>query len=375
MKFTISSNALYGVLQNNFRVIPSKVTMPILDCFLFSLEENSLVVTSSDLETTLVSTVEVLACEADGQIAVPAKRILDSLRELTDQPITFELQDNDVINITWQTGNLQIPGVPASGFPIPTVEEFDVKRVKISSSWLMTAISKTIFAAADSEIRPIMNGIYFDLQVENTCFVATDAQVLAKVLRKGALEGVEEAMSFILPKKPAVVLKNVLVKNSEDVSVIFDDRNIIFGLDDHTLICRSIEGRYPNYNSVIPQNNQNKVIVDRVSFLNAVKRVSVCSNQVSNLIKLTFDDHTISLVAQDVDYSLSAVDSISCNYAGEPITLGYKSTFLTDMLSTINAEEVLMEFTDGARAGLFMPYGSEDEYEQNFVVLIMPLMA
>lgn len=375
MKFTISSNTLYGILQNNLKVIPAKATMPILDYFLFSLDEGILTITSSDLETTLVSKVKVLNSETSGAITVPSKLIIDSLRELSDQPITFDVSESEMIHISWQTGKLSVPGTTASGYPIASEVTGERQSLKLTSDWLFSAISKTIFAAADSELRPIMNGVYFDFTNENCVFVATDAHKLVKLTKEEPAEGITAPCSFILPKKPALLLKTILAKQSDDVSITFDTKNITFCLDDYSLTCRAIEGRYPNYNSVIPQNNTNKVLADRVLLLNSIKRVSVCSNQVSNLIKLHINNNKMELIAQDTDFSVSADDSIDCSYNGIPLELGFKSTFMIEMLSNMSSKEVSLEFADSTRAGLFIPYESTEEWEKDLVMLLMPIMS
>ncbi|MFI3261981.1 MAG: DNA polymerase III subunit beta [Rikenellaceae bacterium] len=375
MRFTISSNALYSVLQNNLKVIPTKATMPILDYFLFTVEDGLLTIVSSDLEITLTSKIELLSEDVPGAIAVPSRRIIDSLRELTDQPITFEVLENNVIKILWKTGKLMLPGVEADGFPIVSDIEDSIQSFDISADWLSAAINKTLFAASDNELRPIMSGVHFDLTPDAATFVATDAHKLVRLIKNSPNKDITEHCSFNLPKKPANLLKNLLLKQTSDIKVTFSSKNIMFVLDDYKLICRTIEGRYPNYNSVIPKNNVNKVLVDRVLLLNSLKRVSVCSNVVSNLIKFTICDNAIGLVAQDTDFSVSAEDSIECDYSGDMLTLGFKAPYVIDMLQNMSTEMVSLEFADATRAGLIVPYEPKDELEQNLLMLLMPIMS
>ena len=376
MKFTISSSALLGLLQNTAKVIPPKATMPILDYFLFDLKENVLTVTASDLETTLVSKLNVDGMEVPGVVAVPSKLIIDSLRELSDQPIDFSVdKENYEITIKWQSGKLSIPGLNGAGYPeFSTLNEEERKQIVIPADWLQSGISKTVFATAESDLRPIMNGIYFDITSDSIVFVATDAHKLVKLTMHKEM-AIDAPSSFILPKKPAVLLKGILSKEAEDVTIEFDSKNIVFTLTDYKLICRTIEGRYPNYNSVIPTNNINKVLIDRVAFLNGIKRVSVCSNQASNLIKISIDNNVMTLAAQDTDFSVSAEDRLECSYDGQPLTLGFKSTFMVEMLSNISSKDVSVELADATRAGLFIPYESDDECEKEMIMLLMPIMS
>ncbi|MFI3267731.1 MAG: DNA polymerase III subunit beta [Rikenellaceae bacterium] len=375
MRFTISSNALYSVLQNNLKVVPTKATMPILDYFLFVLNNGVLTIISSDLETTLTSKINVLSEEIPGAIAVPSKRMIDSLRELSDQPITFEVLENNVIKILWTTGKLILPGVTSAGFPvIEGIEDF-TQSFNLSANWLSAAINKTLFAASDNELRPIMNGVHFDLTPENATFVATDAHKLVRLTKDSPNSEITERCSFNLPKKPANLLKNLLAKQTSDINITFNNKNIVFKLEDYELICRTIEGRYPNYNSVIPQNNTNKVLVDRTLLLNSLKRVSVCSNVVSNLIKFTISDNNIGLVAQDTDFSVSAEDSLECDYNGDSLSLGFKAPYVIEMLQNMSTEMVSLEFADATRAGLIVPFDPKDELEQNLLMLLMPIMS
>lgn len=372
MKFVVSSASLLNLLQNTGKVISSKNTLPILDYFLFELNGEDLVITASDLETTLISRLKADSVEEEGVIAVPAKLIIDTLKEFSDQPLTFTV-DNSTweITISWKTGKLSIPGVIGTGYPnVPALVE-ERSAFAMDPQALSEGITKTIFATADSDLRPIMNGIFFDITPDSIIFVATDAHKLVKIAFSGQDYGVQS--SFILPKKPAALLKSMLGKESDPVSVEFDERNAVFGLSNSTLVCRLIEGKYPNYNSVIPTNNPNKIIVDRAELLNCIRRVSVCSNQASNLIKFDIGGGRITLSAQDTDFSVSAEDTIPCNYEGEPFEIGFKSTFLVETLSNIESPEVSIELADSTRAGLFFPSGQE-ENGKSLLMLLMPMM-
>ncbi len=375
MKFGISSTLLLNMLQNGVKLITARQTMPILEYFLLTIDGDKLTVTASDLETTLITTANIESDGTNGAFAVPSKLIIDTLREFSDQPITITVNDETYeIIISWQTGQISIPGLNGAGYPeISDFEQESTHSINLPASWLFGVISKTIFAAADNNLRPIMNGIYFDISPEAISFVTTDAQKMVRVIMNGQT-GAEEPCSFILPKKPALLLKPVLQKESEDVTIRFDAKNIVFEMSDCKLICRAIEGKYPNYQAVIPKNNTNKLLVERAALLNCVKRVSVCSNQSNNLVKLTISADNVELAAQDIDFSVAATDNIQCSYEGEPLTIGFKATSLIEMLSNLSSKDILIELADQTRAALLVPYESDDEQEKEMIMLLVPIM-
>ncbi|MCD8071830.1 MAG: DNA polymerase III subunit beta [Alistipes sp.] len=353
-------------------MVSSKNTLPILDYFLLDLKDKTLKVTASDLETTLVGTLEVESVEKEGIIAAPVKLMLDLLKEFSEQPLTIEANESTwEITVSWKSGSLSIPGT--SGLSYPTLPELgeEKKEITLEVDTLLGGINRTIFATADDELRPVMNGVYINIQPDDTTFVATDAHKLVKFVA-GGLEGADPA-SFILPKKPVNLLRNVLLKEDEPIRIEFDAKNVIFHLSNNTIICRQIEGNYPNYNAVIPAENPNKVIVDRVELLNAIKRVAVCSNQATNLIKFDISGNTIVLTAQDLDFSVSANESLTCSYEGDDITIGFKSTFLVEILSNLETPSVLVELADSTRAGVFKPI-YDDDRGSSTLMLLMPMM-
>ena len=372
MKFTVSSSALLSLLQTSSKAISNKNTLPILDYFLWELKEGKLIVTASDLETTLIGSVAVESIEREGMIAAPAKLMLDSLKEFSEQPLEIEANEATwEIKVSWKSGHITLPGT--SGMSYPKVPELSVdsKNVSMETSEILTGINKTIFATADDDLRPIMNGIYIFIEQNQTTFVATDAHKLVKVNIQEQNNGASS--SFILPKKPAHLLKNILIKENNKISINFDSKNVIFTLTNHTLVCRLIEGNYPNYNAVIPPANPNKLSMDRIELLNGIKRVAVCSNQATNLIRFDIANNKISLTAQDLDFSVSANESLACSYDGSPITIGLKSTFLIEILSNIETQSVLIELADSTRAGVFKPI-YEDAQKTNSLMLLMPMM-
>ena len=372
MKFVVSSSALLGLLQTTNKVISSKNTLPILDYFLFDLKEGVLKITASDLETTLVGTLAVENVEREGLIAVPVKLMLDSLKEFSEQPLTIEANESTwEIVVSWKSGKLTLPGTSGLSYPnLPELNAETKQSLALDVDTLMVGINKTIFATADDELRPVMNGVYINLEPQSVTFVATDAHKLVKYASETAAEA---TASFILPKKPANLLRGLLPKEDGEITVEFDDKNVLFRLKNQVLICRLIEGNYPNYNAVIPANNPNKVFVDRLELLNTIRRVAVCSNQSTNLIKLDISKGTINLTAQDLDFSVSAQESLLCDYEGEDIVIGFKSTFLIEILSNIETTTVLVELADSTRAGVFKPV-YDQQPSNDTLMLLMPMM-
>ena len=371
MKFTVSSSALLSLLATTGKVINSKNTLPILDYFLMELKGNELKVTTSDLETTLVGTIEVDNVEKEGTVAAPAKLMLDVLKECSEMPLTLEVNEaNWEINIAWNTGHSSVPGANPVSYPQTHDLSAEKTEVSLDVDVLVNGINKTIFATADDELRPVMNGVYFNLdEAELTC-VATDAHKLVKHTVECAC-GVKAA--FILPKKPANLLKNILLKEEGEVKMTFDQKNVVFELSNSTLVCRLIEGSYPNYNVVIPQANPNKLLVDRVGLLNAIKRVAVCSNPTTNLIRLDIANNKVVLAAQDVNFSISANETLACSYEGAPITIGFKSTFLVEILTNLETPTILVELADSTRAGVYKPV-YDDAQSSSTLMLLMPMM-
>ena len=371
MKFTVSSSALLSLLATTGKVINSKNTLPILDYFLMELQGNQLKVTTSDLETTLVGTIQVDNVEKEGTVAAPAKLMLDVLKECSEMPLTLDVNESNwEINIAWNSGSSSVPGANPVSYPQTHELSAEKTEVSLDVDVLVNGINKTIFATADDELRPVMNGVYFNLDENELTCVATDAHKLVKHTVECAC-GVKAA--FILPKKPANLLKNILLKEEGEVKMTFDQKNVVFELSNSTLVCRLIEGAYPNYNVVIPQANPNKLLVDRIGLLNAIKRVAVCSNPTTNLIRLDISNNKVILAAQDVNFSISANESLACSYEGTDITIGFKSTFLVEILSNIETPTILVELADSTRAGVYKP-DYDDVQSSSTLMLLMPMM-
>ena len=370
MKFIVSSTGLFSHLQAISRVINSKNSLPILDCFLLELTDGTLSITASDSETTLTTSIETNEYDADGRFAVNSKTILDALKEIPEQPLTFEINENMEIMVKYQNGKYSLMGQNADEYPQATTLGSNAVHVSMGALVLMNGINRALFATADDELRPVMNGVYFDITTEDITFVASDGHKLVRNKTFKA-KGNEKA-AFILPKKPATLLKNLLPKEMGDVQIDFDDRNAVFTLENYRMTCRLIEGRYPNYNSVIPQNNPHKATIDRTAFMSALKRVSVFSSAASSLIKLRLDMNTIQVSGQDIDFSTSAEETLMCQYEGNPMSIGFKSTFLIDILNNMSSQEIVMELADPSRAGVIVPI--EQDAEEDLLMLLMPMM-
>ena len=372
MKFVVSSSELLSHLQAISRAISSKSQYPVLDCFLIDLKGSTLSMTASDLEVTMTTTMETESTDGDGKIALPSKMLLEILKKLPEQPLTFEIgMDNLTVDIISEKGKYNFVGQPAEDYPeIPVVEEDKASKLQVSSSLLLTGIGKTLFATADDELRPVMNGILFEFSPENLTFVASDSHKLVRYQRLDAKSDFEA--SFILPKKPAALLKNVLPREMGDVMVEFDNKNAFFSLPNYKLVCRLVEGNYPSYNAVIPQENPNKAVIDRVDLANTLSRVSIFSSQSSNLVKLHLSNDEMIVSAQDIDFSVSAFEKLKCQYDGDELEIGFKSVFLSDILENISSGDIIIEMSDPSRAAIVLPFEKNENEEE--LMLLMPMM-
>mgnify|MGYP000935719302 CR=1 FL=1 len=373
MKFVVSSTELLSHLSVVSRVISSKNTLPILDNFLFKLEGNDLEITASDLESTLTTRITLENVSGDGSVAIPYKILIDTLKEFSEQPLTFDIDPGSLaIVINSENGQFNIVGQPADDFPAKADIKAEGKTtVKLAADVMLNGITKTIFATADDEMRPVMNGIFIDLNADGITFVASDSHKLVRYRRKD-VRGDSES-SFILPKKPATLLKNILAKETGSIVVDFDTKNARVTMANYTLICRLVEGTYPNYSAVIPTNNPNKMIIDRVEVYNALRRVSIYSNAASNLIKLTLTGNQCVVSAQDLDFSVSAYERLKCEYEGEDMEIGFKSAFLVEILANLSASDIVLSMSDPSRAGLLFPNTNENP-DEDVLMLLMPMM-
>ncbi|NCT09380.1 MAG: DNA polymerase III subunit beta [Flavobacteriia bacterium] len=369
MKFIVSSSQLLRQLQVLGGVINSNNTLPILDNFLFELSENQLKISASDLETTMSSKVDVES-DSSGSIAVSARLLLDTLKTFPDQPLTFKTDGESKIEIVSNQGKYDMAYFAGDEFP-KAVNLPSPSTTIIPAHILGAAISKTIFAAGNDDLRPVMSGVFFQFNSQSLTFVATDAHKLVKYSRTDVTA--EKNSEFIMPKKPLNLLKGILGGSDSDVIIEYNDANAKFTFDNIVLVCRLIDGKYPNYEAVIPKENPNKLTVDRASFLNSVRRVSIFSSKTTHQIRLKMAGTELNISAEDADFSNKADERLSCDYQGDDMKIGFNSRFLSEMLSNLNSNEVLIEMSLPNRAGILTPIDGTDEGEQ-ITMLVMPVM-
>lgn len=372
MKFIVSSNTLTGALQSINGVLSTKNTLPILDNYLFIVEGNKLKVIASDIETTMEVEVELSMAEGEGSIAIPAKITLDTLRTLPKTPVTFDINlDTKLIEISTDTGTFKNIGFDSEEFPkVADIE--DNKSVKIPTAFLLRALGKTHFATGNDEMRPVMMGVNIEFTSRGIIFVGTDAHKLVRYIYKGVTTENED--SFILPKKPMNLLRNNLSNyDSDEVTIDYNKTNVRVSTGNLTMTSRLVNGKYPNYEAVIPLNNPNLLIVDRTNFLNTLRRVSIYANQSTLQVRLSISGNAMEMSAEDIDYANAGKEHLTVNYTGEDLEIGFNSKFLLEMLQNMDSEQVQIEMSSPGRAGILVPYDVEDE-EEDILMLVMPIM-
>ncbi len=357
MKFIVSSTYLLKQLQVLGGVINNSNTLPILDNFLFELNKSVLTVSASDLETTMSSTITVES-ESEGSVAIPARLLLDTLKTFPEQPLTFVVEDNNTVEISSNHGKYALAYANGDEFP-KAVELENPSSTTLNGDVLATAISKTIFAAGNDDLRPVMSGVFFQFSTEGLTFVATDAHKLVKYTREDVKAN--QTAEFIMPKKPLNLLKGILAGSDSDVTIDYNDSNAKFTFDNTILICRLIDGKYPNYEAVIPKENPNKLLIDRTQFLNSVRRVSIFSNKTTHQIRLKVAGAELNVSAEDIDYSNKAEERLTCDYQGDDMQIGFNSRFLTEMISNLTSDEVQLEMSLPNRAGILTPTDGLDD--------------
>ncbi len=369
MKFIVSSTYLLKQLQVLGGIINSNNTLPILDNFLFDLNGKSLTVTASDLETTIAATLDVESSE-EGKVCIPARLLLDTLKTFPEQPLTFTVEDNNTVEISSNHGKYALAYADGNEFPT-AVQLSDPSTTNILGDILATAIAKTIFASGNDDLRPVMSGVFFQFSQDGLTFVATDAHKLVKYQREDVQA--ETSAEFIMPKKPLNLLKSILAGSEESVAVEYNDANAKFSFDNITLVSRLIDGKYPNYEAVIPKENPNKLSIDRNQILNSVRRVSIFSNKTTHQIRLKIAGAELNISAEDIDYSNKAEERLTCDYQGDDMQIGFNSRFLTEMLSNLNSTDVSLEMSLPNRAGILTPVDGLDQGE-HITMLVMPVM-
>ena len=372
MKLIISSSELLRGVMAVAKAIPAKSPLPILENFLFDLKGNTLEITASDAELTLRTQIEVESTAEEGRIAVPAKHMIDLLKELPDQPLTISTTSDSSFLCSWAGGESTLPYFPAEDYPeIIGADTSNAVTLHFPAQSLVEGISSTIYATADDEIRPAMNGIFFDIDLNSTTLVASDSHKL--ICYTTADVNASEKASFILHKKPASILKSTIGKDIETVEISFDAKTAEFKFGTTTVICRLVVGKYPKYRDVIPQNNSNILRINRSLLLNTVRRVSVCSNKASNHIKFDLKSGSLMVSAQDLGFSIAAHETMQCQYDGEDLTIGFKAPFIIEILSNMTCGELVIKFLDSKRAALIVPAEEEAECEK-ICGIIMPIM-
>ena len=369
MKFIVSSTYLLKQLQVLGGVINSSNTLPILDNFLFELDNSQLTVSASDLETTMASTLDVES-DSKGSVAIPARLLLDTLKTFPEQPLTFVVEDNNTVEISSNHGKYALAYADGNEFPKAVALE-DPSKTVITGAVLATAISKTIFAAGNDDLRPVMSGVFFQFSTEGLTFVATDAHKLVKYTREDVKAN--QVAEFIMPKKPLNLLKGILAASDNDITIEYNESNAKFTFENSELICRLIDGKYPNYEAVIPKENPNKLVIDRNQFLNSVRRVSIFSNKTTHQIRLKIAGAELNISAEDIDYSNKAEERLTCDYQGDDLQIGFNSRFLTEMLNNLTSDEIQLEMSMPNRAGILTPVDGLDEGE-TVTMLVMPVM-
>ncbi len=372
MKFIITSLKLLRSLQALSGVLNSSNTLPILDDFLFKLENNELIITASDLETTMIISLTPDLIEGRGEVAIPARILLDTMKTFPDIPVTFEINsDNLTVELLAGEGKFKLAGHRSDEFPrLPVV--VDASRIEIKAEGLVSAFEKTVFATGNDELRPAMSGVLCELRDDNVTFVATDAHKLVRYRRYDAKSELNAA--FILPKKPINQLKNILSsKQEESVTIEFNQTNAYFTFSNVKMVCRLIEGRYPNYEAVIPSQNPNKLTIDRAALLNSLRRVAIFANQSTHQVRFRISGQELFLSAEDLDYANEAKERLSCSYEGDDMEIGFNSRFFQEMLNNLDQFEIRLEMSAPNRAGILFPVDNDNENE-DILMLVMPVM-
>lgn len=371
MKFIISSSLLLKNLQAILGVINTNNTLPILDDFLFELNENTLTITSSDLETTMRVSIQTDRAEETGSIAIPAKILVETLKTFPDIPVSFTINVTSLmIEISAGEGKYKLSGHKSDEYPrTPSLE--DTTAINMDSHMLAQAVNKTLFATGNDELRLVLSGVFCELSPDDITFVATDAHKLVRYKRADAKS--QDSANFILPKKPLNLLKNIL--SSQDVPVVieYNKTNAFFSFNNIHLICRLIDGKYPNYEAVIPKENPNKLTIDRQALLTSIKRVSIFANQSTHQIRFKVSGKELVLSAEDIDFSNEAKERLTCSYEGDDLEIGFNSKFLLEMLSNIETDEVRLEMSAPNRAGILYPVNNENK-DEDILMLVMPVM-
>ncbi|MBM3429131.1 MAG: DNA polymerase III subunit beta [Bacteroidetes bacterium] len=370
MNIVVNSSLLHKSLQLLGGVLNSSNSLPILDNFLFEIRPQELVVSASDLETAITVRLENIDTKGEGVLCVPAKLLMDILKSIPEHPLTFTIDSKTYgIEIASEFGKYKLTGVNGDDFPKAPSMDSD-KAFNIPGDVMSRAINKTLFAAGNDDMRPVMSGVYFEINETETRFVATDAHKLVRYTRT---EAGGDSATFIVPRKPLNLMKGILGSVKSDVAVAYSDNNAQFTFDNVSLMCRLIEGKYPNYEAVIPKENPFKLTIDRADLLQSIRRVSIFANKTTHQVRLKMGGSVLHISAEDLDYSNEANEQLSCTYSGDDMEIGFNSRFLQEMLSNLDCDNVTIEMSAPNRAGIMRPVEMVDENE-DILMLVMPVM-
>jgi len=369
MKFIVSSSALLKQLQQINGVIGSNNVLPILEDFLFDIEKNKLSVIATDLETVMKIHLDIEAKDS-GRVCIPAKILMDSLKNLPNQPLTFDIDKNFGVEITSDNGKYKVMGENPDNFPKEPPAD-DTSGFSMTSHTLLTAINKSIFAVSNDDLRPAMTGVFFELEKNGITVVATDAHRLVRYKMKGV--SCPKSDSFIVPKKPLNLLKASLPDNDDEITVSYNSNHLFVKHGTVHLSCRLLDARFPDYKVVIPAENPYRMTIGRQDFQSALRRVSIFSNKSTYLVTLNISGSELQLMGQDVDFSFEGNERMSCQYDGEDIAISFNARFLIEMLSSTDSDEVSLELSTPTKAGLIKPV--EQDENEDLLMLAMPLMS
>lgn len=352
------------------RVLPQKTPLPILKNFLFDIQGETLTITASDGDTTMVGSVGIQNSDGDMKFCVPAQTLIEPLKDLPQQTMTFQVEENLEIDVTYLGGNCNFMGVDAAEYPVRQEMEDGAQRITLPSQSVLSSINYTLFATAEDELRPVMNGIFFDIKADKMIAVASDSKKLVRLINSSIQLGTET--SFIMPKRAAVLIKNVMGKDITDINIGIDSKSFRVNFPGYEISTRMVEGRFPRYEAVIPKTNTNRLIIDRQLFLSVLRRVASFSNQATNQVRLDLTSTQLTISAQDVDFSKSGKEAVACSYDGKDMSIGFRANYLAEILNTLNTQEVELKLGDESRPGLISPI--QENQEEDILMLIMPMM-
>lgn len=370
MKFNVHGKTLQQQLAAVSKVVNAKNALSILDNFLLDVKDDTLFITGSDQETVMTAKMEISNQGSDGKIAINAKRLMEVVKEVSNFPLTFEIDENTgTVDLVFPGGHFTFMGVNAAEYPQNFKTDELAVEMTIPAEIILSGLDYTLFAISTETIRPMMTGVYWDFHENDITFVGSDTHKLVRYINSSYHPNRET--SFILPGKPAGILRSLITKDTETVRITKDEKSAMFSFGDFTLGCRFVKGNYPNYNRVIPQDNPNEMTVDRLGLLSAMRRVSLFASKASSLVKMSMDENSVVLQSQDLDYSTKAEECVTCSYEGGPLTIGFNSVYMIEVLNNLPGDSVIVKLSDPGRPGLFMPF--EQKEDENVVMLQMPM--